>query len=468
MLQPIPLAVASDAAASPAFSSQRLRNWYVETTPTRAKGPLALYCAPGLKNWATAGTGPIRGARKLKGTLYVVSGNGLYSVSSSGVATLKGSVAGTGPVVMAVNDNSQMAIALSDGTGYIYDATAGTLNQITDDEFFGGPSVGYLNGYFIWGTADERFQISAINDGASYDGLDFASAESSPDNLKRVFVDHGEVWLMGEETIEPWFNSGAQDFPFAPVNQTVIPKGLFGRYAVGSLDSTVFWVGVDAEAGGGPIVYRANGYIPERISTHAIERILATVTDFDQVVAVTYVQDGHSFFGLILPNAPAVFYDVATGLWHERESYGLGRWLGSCHVYAYGKQIIGSSRDGKLFELDQNTFTDDGNLPVISELVSIPTGDDGSYHTMPLFQIDIEGGVGLATGQGSDPQMMLSFSDDRGFTWSNELWRSMGKIGNYGLRVMWRRLGQFRSRVFKIRISDPVKRVVIQAYADIQ
>jgi hypothetical protein len=466
MLQPIPLAVASDAAASPAFSSQRLRNWYVETTPTRAKGPLALYCTPGAKPWATVGTGPIRGGRKIKGTLYVVSGSNFYKVTRAGVATLIGAVAGSGPVVMSVNDAAQLAIALSDGTGYIYDSTAGTLNKITDEDFFGGPTVGYLNGYIIWGTADERFQISAVDAGADYDALDFASAESSPDNLKRIYVDHGEVWLMGEETIEIWYNSGAADFPFAPVNQTVIPKGIVGRYCVGSLDSTVFWVGIDPEAGGGPVVYRANGYVPERISTHAIERILATVTDFDQVVAVTYVQDGHSFFGLILPSAPAVFYDVATGLWHERESYGLGRWIGACHFYAYEKQLIGSYRDGKIFELDQSTFTDDTDLPVISELVSIPLGDDGSYHVMSAFQIDIEGGAGLNTGQGSDPQMMLSYSDDRGFTWSNELWRSMGAIGNYGLRVVWRRLGQFRSRVFKIRISDPVKRVVIQAFAD--
>lgn len=469
MLQPIPLAVASDAADSPAFSSQRLVNWYVETSPTKAKSTLALYGTPGLKPFATCGAGPIRGFGRVKNVLYVVSGTTLYRVASDGTATSLATIPGSGFVVTATNAVGQLAIATggasvdyidgyflwvgdksAGGAGYIWDTDTSTLTSLNADADF------LLEGGAV-------FQISGINDGTSYDALDFASAESSPDNLKCVFVDHGEAWMMGEETIEPWFDSGEADFPFSRVNQTVISKGLIGRYAKASLDNTIFWAGVDSEAGGGAVVYRAEGYTPQRISTHAIERLLSDVEDFDQVMAISYVQDGHAFFGLILPNAPAVFYDVATGLWHERESYGLGRWLGNNHVSSYGKHLIGSSRDGQVFELDQTTFVDDTDLPVVSKLVSVPFGEDAAYHTMSLFQLDIEGGVGLNDGQGSDPQIMMRYSDDRGRTWSTELWRSLGKIGNYGLRAMWRRLGQFRSRVFELSVSDPVRRIVIQA-----
>lgn len=473
MLQPIQLAIATDEADSPAFSSQRLVNWYVETSPTKGKSDLALYGTPALKTYASCGDGPIRGFGRVDGVLFVVSGTNLYSVTGGGSATLLATITGSGFVVTATNAAGQLAIATGGATvdyidGYflwVGDKTAGGAGFVWDTGTSTLTSLNSNPNFLLEGGA--VFQISGINAGTTYDALDFASAESSPDPLRCVFVDHGEAWMMGEETIEPWFDSGEADFPFSRVNQTVISKGLLGRYAKASLDNTIFWAGVDSEAGGGAVVYRADGYTPQRISTHAIERILAGVGNFDAVMAISYVQDGHAFFGLILPNGPAVFYDVATQLWHERETYGLGRWLGNNHIYAYGKHIIGSSRDGKIFEMDQATFMDDGNLPVISRLVSIPLGTDGAYHTMPLFQLDIEGGVGLNTGQGSDPKIMLRYSDDRGRTWSNELSRSLGKIGNYGLRAIWRRLGQFRSRVFELSVSDPVRRVVIQAFADI-
>ena len=75
----------------------------------------------------------------------------------------------------------------------------------------------------------------------------------------------------------------------------------------------------------------------------------------------------------------------------------------------------------------------------------------------------METGIGLATGQGSDPQVMLRWSDDGGETWSNEHWRSAGKIGVYKARVLWNRLGSSRDRVYEITMSDPVPWRIIDA-----
>jgi hypothetical protein len=80
--------------------------------------------------------------------------------------------------------------------------------------------------------------------------------------------------------------------------------------------------------------------------------------------------------------------------------------------------------------------------------------------------VDVEAGVGLSTGQGDDPQMMVRWSDDGGHTWSNLRTVTMGRIGQYRARARLRRLGSGRDRVFEISISDPVKRVILGAAVD--
>lgn len=459
-------AVASDEARSKAYSSQRLLNLYPEASQIEGKSKIVLLGTAGCKPWGSAGSGPIRGCHEMADILYVVSLNTLYSVNSGGVATSIGTVAGTGHVVMD-DSGTQLAIATSGGVGYIYTTTTATFGQITDVDFRGGSSVAYLDGYFLWGNIDGSFQISGLLNGTAFDALDFATAESSPDGLKAVKVLGREVWLMGDHTIEPWINTGNADFPFESLNDTIITKGLLAPYSPAILDNTIFWIGTDQEAGGGPVVYRAEGYTPRVISTPACELALDAETDLDGVRGFGYVQGGHAFYVIVLPSGPAWVYDVGHSMWHERETYGLDRWIGNCHCYSYGKHIVGSYRDGDLYELDLNYFWDDTDIPLIAEGISIPLGDDTAWRTLDSIQFDMETGVGLTTGQGSDPQIMLQISKDRGQTYGNERWKTMGAVGRYGIRVMWWAMGRFRSVVVKFRISDPVKRSIVQTFAEV-
>jgi hypothetical protein len=77
--------------------------------------------------------------------------------------------------------------------------------------------------------------------------------------------------------------------------------------------------------------------------------------------------------------------------------------------------------------------------------------------------VDFETGDGLATGQGSNPQVFLRYSKDGGHTWSAEIWRTLGAIGKYLNRVYWNRLGRARDWVFELAGSDPVKIVIMNA-----
>ena len=67
---------------------------------------------------------------------------------------------------------------------------------------------------------------------------------------------------------------------------------------------------------------------------------------------------------------------------------------------------------------------------------------------------------------GYNPEVMLRWSDDAGHTWSNEHWASIGKIGAYGHRTFWRRLGmtlKLRDRVYELSGTDPVKIAIMGA-----
>ncbi len=91
--------------------------------------------------------------------------------------------------------------------------------------------------------------------------------------------------------------------------------------------------------------------------------------------------------------------------------------------------------------------------------------DEQQWIFYQWLQIDVEAGVGLSTGQGSDPQIILQWSDDGGHTWSNEHLLSAGKQGEYGKRAMLKQpLGRSRDRVFKVAMSDPVKWALLNAY----
>jgi hypothetical protein len=84
------------------------------------------------------------------------------------------------------------------------------------------------------------------------------------------------------------------------------------------------------------------------------------------------------------------------------------------------------------------------------------------------FELDLERGVGLPTGQGSDPLIELRVSRDGGHTWSEPVEMHAGQIGAYSQRVIARRLGHARDAVFEVTVSDPVAWSLVQAWLDLE
>ena len=424
--------------------------------------------APGLRLLATVGVGPIRGLWTFDGVGYVVSGNRLYSIDTNWTATLRGTITGTGPVSMADN-GTQMFIACN-GPSYIYNASTQVLAQITDPDFPGAVTVGYIDGYFVFNEPNsQKIWVTALLDGTSVDPLDFASAEGSPDGVVGLIVDHREVWVFGTNSVEVWYDSGASDFPLQRIQGAFNEIGCAATYSLAKLDNGVFWLGADARGRG--IVYRANGYTGQRISTHAVEWHIQSYGTIDDAIAYTYQQDGHAFYVLTFPTAQKTWvYDVAANAWHERASGNENQYRhrSNCQMAFNNEIVVGDYLNGNIYAFDLTVFSDNGDLQKWQRSWrALPQGQNNLRRTAQhSLQIDLESGTGLNLGQGSDPQVMLRWSDDGGHTWSNEHWSPMGKIGEYYRRVFFRRLGmtlKIRDRVYELSGTDPVKIALLGA-----
>ena len=468
-----PILGSSYVARSINAADNRMINLFPEVIPEGGKEPGFLNRAPGLKLLQTIGSGPIRALwshQTSNNNFYVVSGMEVYRVFDlDGVPELIGRVSGTGPVSIA--DNGTQIFFACNGPSYIYNEQTRVFAPITDPDFPGAVTVGYLDGYFVFNEPNsQRVWVTSLLDGTSVDPLDFASAEGSPDGLVAINVDHREAWLFGSDSVEVWYDAGGADFPLVRIQGAFNEIGCAAPFSVAKLDNSLFWLGQDARGQG--IVYRANGYNGVRVSTHAVEYAIAQYGVISDALAYTYQQEGHTFYVLTFPSADATWvYDAATQAWHERAGLTNGeftRHRSNCQCNFKGNIVVGDFENGNIYTFDLETYADNSAAQKwLRSWRALPTGTNNLKRTAHhSLQLDCETGVGLNTGQGSNPLVMLRWSDDGGHTWSNEHWSSMGAIGRYGHRVFWRRLGmtlKLRDRVYELSGTDPVKISIVGA-----
>lgn len=464
---PIPFATQSYSLKSLPVSAQRCINYYAEKEPPDAKTTVAMFGIPGLLPFVTAGKGPIRGLNVMNNILYVISGQELYSVTAPLTVTFLGTGI-TGGNFVPMTNNGLQVIMVNGQNGYTYTPSTNTFAQITDPDFFPANTVTFFDEYFVLDKiGSNQWFFSNILDGTTYDALDFESASVEPSFTQAIVNQQENLLIFKQKSIETWYDTGANDNPFARYDGATVERGCIAPLTAVKEDNSVFFLGDDL------IFYRLDGILPHRVSTHAIEETWQTYQSPSDAYCFTYTFEGHKFVVVTFQTANATWvFDIATGLWHERVSYTSGyvplqRWRGNCSVEWLGFVLIGDAFSGSIGQLSSSTYTEFGQ-PIIGELISSPIHKDRKRIFCALLELDMQTGVGLTSGQGSDPQVMLSISRDGGRTWGTlEEWASLGKQGQYLTRVRWKKLGQGRQLLFKVVISDPVPRALIGATANI-
>lgn len=417
-----------------------------------------------LMNSATAGavvTGSITGTTLTvtavtSGTLYVGQTIQGGTVTAQTIITALGTGSG-GAGTYTVN-NSQTVTSRT-----LYGLNWSVLPS-TDGAFTSGSAVDIVDNYFVYNRPDtQQFGASAALSPIS-PTTSFSSKDGAPDNLVSLIVDHREVYLLGEVSSEVWIDAGTSPFPFQRIPGTSTQHGIAAKFSLARLGNSFAYLSRNIR--GQAQIVQMNGYVPTRISTHAVENSLTNkvVTD---AVAWTYQLEGHEVYVISFPTINLTWcYDVASGMWHKwLYTNNLGQYeraRGNCCVQFQGLVMVGDYSNGKIYKLDPLNYTDDGQhvkrLRRASHLVA-----DFQREYFDELQIQFQPGVGNSIGDGVNPQAMLRWSDDGGSTWSNEYWTTIGLIGKYANRAIWRRLGWARDRVFEVSIADPVKAVIISA-----
>jgi hypothetical protein len=343
--------------------------------------------------------------------------------------------------------------------------------------------IGFLDGYGLALNTDTSIlRISAIEDFSTWNDLDVAQRNDAADRWASMVVSHKEIWLFGSETTSVYYNSfgpssAPTDFPFTPIPSVFIPIGIGAPHSACVVDGSPMWIGRGVNGIG--VVYRANGYTPERVSTHAVEYAFSQLPTANLIAAEgsTYQEDGHIFYELTFPTlldgaepGATWVYDVTAGLWHER-----GRWDGLVyveldtrgHAFNLGQQYTISRTTGQVWIQSVAYSVGTDGVTGIRRLRRAPHIIQAQqrirYSHMRLL---METGLGLSTGQGSDPQVMLRWSDDGGQSFGAEYLASAGKIGSHRTLVDWWQLGQGRDRIFEVSTSDPTLFRLIDCWID--
>lgn len=460
----VPLFGLGNFAKSHNVTSQYRLNIYYEPIVQEDKTKMAAYGTAGLRLFVSFGETPCRGAYEKGDLSYYVHRNTFYSVDNSGVKVVRGALDTTSGRV-SISDNG-VQIAIVDGVNiYIYNTNTLAFTKVVSAGVPATPrTITFLAGFFIV-TIDNsgRFYISAIYDGLTWSSLDFANAESNPDDSINATAINGQLVLSGLKTTEFWGVNGAT-FPFSNISGSAIEYGLASRFSIVKFDAGLMFL---ARGRGGEVSVRyMQGYQTLEVSNPEIVNHFNALSNIEASTAYSYTQDGHAMYVLNI-GGETWMYDGLSTAWTQLQSNNNTRHIAECQTSYLNDTIVTDYANGNVYFLDKDYYTDNG-APIAREIVGRHIFDSQNRLFINEFQLDMETGTGITLGQGNDPQAMLQISKDNGHTYGNERWKPIGKIGEFLTRVIWRQLGFGRDFVFKIRITDPIKVVITGAYLDMK
>lgn len=458
---------AGTVSNSDVVTRQRRLNCYFENRRDKDKTAIACYGTPGLAAAFMPSTplnSPLRGFLGTQNSLFLVAYNRFQSVSASGSSLFSSSV-NTSSGICSLAFNETQVVIVDGSEGYLYTPGSSTFAVIGASFPNGARTVTYVSSFFVAeqpGT--QQFWVSNAGDGSTWGGLAFASASAYSDNVLAVDNLAGILWVFSQQHIEPWQAQGTMPQPFAPIVAGVSEYGLAAIFSRAHVDQSIIFLAQTRE---GQVQFvRLQGFVFNRISDPDIERIINGFSTVSDAVALSYESGEHKFYQISFPTANRSFlYDTSTGLWSDVQtgpSISPVRHQANLSAYYAGQTYVSDYATNQVYTLSPTAYTDNGTT-IARELVTRHVLSNFDRIRISLLYLDMETGVGLQTGQGSNPQIMLQYSKDNGRTWSAERWVALGPIGQYLTRVIWRRFGSTRVATFRIRMTDPVQFVVATA-----
>lgn len=482
----IPIIGAAFKSEADDANQQRCLNMFPVTTGVNSRGNYALVPTPGLYELIDLGGATCRAILTVNDFVYVVVDNTVFKLSinvgartvdsSASIGTLQTS---TGVVEWAVNP-TQIMLVDGSATGYIITIATDTLVNITDGDFQGGKSVTYIDGYFLYSEPETAvLRTSALNDGLVWDPLDVATCENSPDLLVTLAKHRGEIWCLGTDSVECWFdNANPSGLPLSPRVGSVIDTGCAAQESVVEFDSNLWWL----DSHGRIVESLISAYMRAQSSGNALtvksdSALQAEIASYDTIsdaIAMSYMDNGRSMYQITFPSARKTWCMDRNGKegWFEKGTFSEydGRVIEHLAQYSTildNTNVVCGINSGKVY-LMGHEFFDDAGIPISRIRTTGPISYENKLITINELWLRLGAGKATSSGLGSDPQIAMRYSNDGGHTWSNSVSRSMGKIGEYALPVTWNRLGTEREWVFEFTVVEPIEFSIIEAAIEVE
>jgi hypothetical protein len=462
----------SYVSANVLSDQEELMNWYIEQLESPgAKNRFHYLPTPGQQAFATVTDVGTRALFSMNNFTRAVIGTGHYSLATPGVATKLGTlVQDNNPATISYNGVAGNRLMITSGGNVYYENL--TTNALTQVAGVVGTMGGMIDGYFVaFDATVPQIRISPLNDGAGvWDPTQFQQRSIAPDPWRAMVLDgNRQIWLIGEQTSEVWTDFGSFPFPFAPIPGAVIKSGTCAPFSAAAASDRVLWL-EQTSSGAGKVV-AAKGYSAQRVSTHAVEKAIASyalMSTINDAEALVYQDQGHEFYVLNFPSANASWaldLTVADSLgaayaWHRRGVWVPGQnqftlWAPRVHCYAFGRHLVGSRGSSTIATMDVTFGSELDGSAIRRMRRTAGLFNEHQPITVQNLEFYFETGLGLQSGQGSDPMVMLRSSRDGGRTWGNERTRTAGRVGAYQTRVRFSRCGTSEDRVDEITVSDP-------------
>lgn len=453
---------------SPIADCSTLQNLYPEFAESPgSKSDKWLYPTPGLNRWGASNQ---VGGKRFFSTaasnsrVFAVIGMKLCEFLFDGSVQYRGDVAAdANPAAIFTNgDGGQQLGVCAGGNFYCYDLQTNVLTQIT---FLDGKATtgGFINGYFlVFDLRTGTVYQSDLYDGTVFDPANFFQRNVQADNWNGMFVaSWGQIFLPGTKTRDYYYNAGTFPIPFAPAQSGIQTEGCAATFSICEVGAKICWLGTTAE--GGYKVYAAGGYEAQPISSKALEFALSrnTQAEISAATAESYSDQGHDFYLLTVGNVTWTF-DFATNMWHQRRTFTdavsgvLGAWRARWHCFGFNKHLWLDANTGVVYESDIAFPNDVDGLLIQRQRTSPSVCLANQVLDIGEFELKMQVGVGNPNAPGDFPTILLEISYDGGMTWGRQRAASVGRTGQYGLRVRWQSNGSGRDVAFRVTMSDPI------------
>lgn len=459
----IPVVGPSYTSRSLDVGSQVTRNFYFEVNNVTQE-PAALMPFPGLTLFSSTGAGAVRGLGELKGVLYSVTGNRLYRIGADGSSTDLGFIGGSGRCVLT-SDGNHLVITTGVTKPYIYDGA--DLIATVGEGLPNAYSSAFINQRVVYDAALGNLVFTALKQPATAGLGSVLNAESNPDDVIFVWSFKQQLYAAGTKTIQPFWNSGRGEPPYSPVTNAVQQVGVQARYSISTNRELTYFLGSDLR------VYQYDGLSVSPVDNPALGSVIRKYQKTDDAFGMCFTFDSMNFYLLSFPTGGSSWlYNESVGLWTNlAEGTEGGQTRLGHYQNTYGKHLVSDRRNGNIYELDFNNYTNNGDMiqrqrdTIVISAKELNIGRPNTRMTMNWLKLVVEQGVSEIDRRAS---ILMQYSDDHGKTWSSELRGRVGALGDYQSELYWGQLGSFRERMFRFTMTDPVKWVLIDAIADVE